>query len=134
MHAPGVACRLWALDVPCDQPLIHRTQAMLHCLRALLLLGVPMPWDAAYRRKRRWWHFTFDACFVAGMCCCSRGMQDIEVSPLGAEGAVSANRRVGEQEMGEWARPARAAWHAPQCCAHMDQYTALLMYYALVGD
>ena len=30
-------------------------QAMLHCLRGLDLLGVPMPWSPAYKAAQRWW-------------------------------------------------------------------------------
>jgi hypothetical protein len=79
-------------------------QAMLHCLRALALLGVPMPWDPQYRKRRRWWHCSFDACFVAGLCCCS-----VSASFLSSQGqaagqgdATTGSRRVGdEMGMGE---------------------------------
>ncbi|GAB4822063.1 hypothetical protein N2152v2_009109 [Parachlorella kessleri] len=72
-------------------------QAMLHCLRALVLLGVPMPWDKQYRRRRRWWRCSFDGCFVAGLCCCSVSAAFLRGQQGEADVSKDLVRRVGDE-------------------------------------
>lgn len=82
---------------------------MLHCLRALVLLGVPMPWDQAYLAKQRWWHCSFDACYIAGLCCFSSRLPEVGEVTQGEAGTV----RIGEQGMGECARAVPGVDYAP---------------------